>query len=481
MLFTRKSLLHLQQETGAHSELSRSLGRWNLLSLGIGCIIGAGIFVVTGSAAANYAGPAVILSFLFAGLACAFAGLCYAELASMIPAAGSAYTYAYATLGEIVAWIIGWDLILEYLFGASSVAVGWSGYVVSFFQSLGIVLPTSLTSAPISYDGNTGTYGFTGAIINLPAVLIVAILTGFLVFGIRGSARLNNVIVIIKLTVIALFLLLGFSYVHAENWVPFLPANTGTFGHFGWSGILRATGVVFFAYIGFDAVSTAAQESKNPQKDMAWGILGSLVVSTIVYIAVTLVMTGIVNYQELSVPAPIALAVSRMGTSFTWLGVLIKLGAIAGLSSVILILLFGQPRILYSMAKDGLLPQAFTKVHGTYRTPYVTTIVTGIAAIFVSGLFPINLLGELVSIGTLLAFAIVSAGVLVLRYRHPEIPRSFKAPFYPVVPILGVISTLIMIVGLPRDTWIRLVVWMAIGLIIYGLYSRKHSLARKKI
>lgn len=478
-LFTRKPIAYIVEESTTRSELSRSLTRWNLISMGIGCIVGAGIFVVTGLAAANYAGPALILSFLLAAAGCAFAGLCYAELSSMIPAAGSAYTYAYATLGEFVAWIIGWDLILEYLFGASSVAVGWSGYVVSFLQSLGIHLPAAFTSAPVSYDSNVGTYGLTGAIINFPAILIIGLLTALLITGIKGSARLNNFIVAIKLTVIALFILLGMSYINPQNWVPFLPANTGNFGEFGWSGVLRATGVVFFAYIGFDVVSTVAQEAKNPQKDMAWGILGSLIVTTILYIAVTLVMTGLVSYTRLNVAAPIALAVDQMGDRYSWLVVLIKFGAIAGLSSVILILLLGQPRILYSMAKDGLLPQVLGKVHSKYHTPHISTMITGFSGALVAGLFPINLLGELVSIGTLLAFAIVSAGVLVLRYRHPEIPRSFKVPLFPIVPILGIVSTLGMMATLPEDTWIRLVVWMLIGFVIYGVYGRKHSRVRK--
>ena len=478
-LLTRKSLHALMEESGK-SELNRTLSRWNLMSLGIGAIIGAGIFVVTGAAAANYAGPGLVLSFIFAAIGCAFAGLCYAELASMIPNAGSAYTYAYTTMGEIVAWIIGWDLILEYLFGASSVAVGWSGYVASFFETIGFPLPPALSSAPIAYDGALGTYSLTGAIINLPAVLIVVLLSGLLVTGVKGSALVNNVIVATKLTVIALFVLLGFSHINPGNWHPFIPANTGVFGQFGWSGIFRATGVVFFAYIGFDAVSTAAQEAKNPQKDMPWGILGSLAATTVLYIAVTLVMTGIVPYTQLNVPAPIALAVSQMGSQFSWLVIVIKLGAIAGLSSVILILLMGQPRILYSMSRDGLLPKAFGKVHSKFRTPHVATIITGIAAIVVSGLLPINLLGELVSIGTLLAFAIVSGGVLVLRIRHPEITRNFKAPLFPFVPVMGVLASIGMMAGLPADTWIRLVVWMLLGFVLYAFYGKKHSLARKR-
>jgi APA family basic amino acid/polyamine antiporter len=443
--------------------------------LGVGAIIGAGIFVLTGAAASQHAGPAVVISFIVAGIACAFAGLCYSEFASMIPIAGSAYTYAYATLGEFIAWIIGWDLILEYLFGASTVAVGWSGYVTSFLKDFGITIPDSLSSAPIAYDTATHVYTATGAIINLPAMFIIGIMTWLLVVGIRESANFNNVIVIVKVIVILLFVLFGWQYIHTDNWHPFIPENTGVFGEFGWSGIVRAAGIIFFAYVGFDAVSTAAQEAKNPQKDMPWGILGSLVICTIIYILVGLVMTGIVSYKELNTPAPIAVAVNAAGNGLNWLRPLIKTGAIAGLSSVILVMLMGQPRIFYSMSRDGLLPASFSRVHKKYKTPYITTIITGAVAMVVAGLFPIGLLGELVSIGTLLAFVIVCGGILVLRYKKPELERPFKTPLFPIVPILGILSSLSLMYFLPGDTWIRLIVWMVIGIVIYFGYSKKHS------
>ncbi|MBI2486690.1 MAG: amino acid permease [Deltaproteobacteria bacterium] len=474
----KKSIAELlEQAEDKKYSLKRVLGPLNLVGLGIGVIIGAGIFVLTGQAAAQYAGPAVVLSFIISGIGCALTGLCYAEMASMIPVAGSAYTYAYATLGEFFAWVIGWDLILEYLFGASTVAVGWSGYMVSFLKDFGIVIPEHLSKAPFVFDAKMG-WMHTGAIINLPAVFIILVMTLLLVRGIRESATANNVIVFIKITVLMLFIGAGLFFIKTENWEPFIPPNQGSFGQFGWSGILRGAGVIFFAYIGFDAVSTTAQEARNPQRDMPIGILGSLGISTLVYIAVALVLTGIMRYDRLLVPDPIAVAVNSVGPEFFWLRPFIKIGAIAGLSSVILILLLGQPRIFYSMARDGLLPKQFAAVHPKFRTPYITTILTGIVAAFFAGLFPIGILGELVSIGTLLAFVIVSIGVLVLRYTHPELPRTFKTPLVPLVPILGAAVSLLQMLALPRDTWLRLIVWMAIGLVIYFSYGHRHSLAR---
>jgi APA family basic amino acid/polyamine antiporter len=477
-LFARKPIELIMEEPEVEQhQLKRVLGPWGLISLGIGVIIGAGIFVVSGHAAAAYAGPAIVLSFIISAIGCALAGLCYAEFASMIPISGSAYTYAYATLGELLAWIIGWDLVLEYLFGASTVAVGWSGYVVSFLKDFNINIPAALCQAPLSYSVASG-WQTTGAILNFPAIFIVALMTTLLVIGIRESARVNNLIVIVKLIVIVLFIGVGMFFIKLANWTPFLPVNTGLFGEFGWSGVVRGAGVIFFAYIGFDAVSTAAQEARNPQRDMPIGILGSLAVCTAVFILMSGVLTGIMKYTSLSVPDPIAVAVNAAGPGIAWLRPFIKFGAIAGLSSVVLVLLMAQPRVFFAMARDGLLPSAFARVHPRFKTPYVPTILTGCVAIAVSGVFPINILGELVSIGTLLAFVIVCIGVLVLRYRHPEIPRVFRTPWVPFVPIAGAIVTILQMAFLPLDTWIRLIVWMAIGMVIYFFYSRKHSRLR---
>ena len=489
-LWTKKSIAVLQVEASGEAEavtLRRALGAVNLTTLGIGAIIGAGIFVLTGTAAAQYAGPAIVLSFIVSGLGCLFAGLCYAEFASMIPIAGSAYTYGYATLGEFVAWIIGWDLILEYLFGASTVAVGWSGYFSAFMEQIGLKMPTAFTSAPLAYsevaklDPVTNAiiqpagFSTTGAVVNLPAIVLIALMTMLLVIGIRESARFNNFIVILKITIVLLVIGFGFMYVNQENWRPFIPPNTGEYGQYGWSGIVRGAAVVFFAYIGFDAVSTAAQEAKNPQRDMPIGILGSLAICTVLYILMALVMTGLAHYTELDVPHPVFVAIEKAGPGLAWLGSIINVGAIAGLASVVLVMLMGQPRIFYAMARDGLLPPVFGKVHPRFRTPYITTILTGVVAGVIAGLFPIGLLGELVSIGTLLAFVIVCAGILVLRYTSPNLARPFRTPFVPLVPILGILICGYMMYSLPWPTWERLLVWMAIGLAIYFLYSRKHS------
>jgi APA family basic amino acid/polyamine antiporter len=489
----------LQQEALTDKSLKRALGPLNLTMLGIGAIIGTGIFVLTGTVAAQNAGPAVILSFVLAGVASIFAALCYSEFASLVPMAGSAYTYGYATLGEFIAWIIGWDLVLEYALGAVTVAIGWSGYVVSFLADVGIHIPPALTAArgaeliqvPAGQwltvtdqllqglrDAGTdpSTLAHVTAVFNLPAVLIVAIVTTLLVIGIKESANVNDIIVIVKVAVVLVFIAFAAKAVNPDNWSPFMPANTGVRGEYGWSGVMTGAGIVFFAYIGFDAVSTAAQEAKNPQKDMPIGIIGSLLICTVLYIIVSAIATGVVPYRELDVPDPIAVAADRAGLG--WMSTLIKIGAIAGLSSVILVMLLGQSRVFWSMSRDGLLPQFVNQIHPKFKTPWITSIITGVAVAIVSGLLTVREAGSLVSIGTLLAFVIVSVGVLVLRMREPGLPRVFKTPVVWLVAPLGALSALYLMASLPWRTWERLLIWLAIGLVLYFAYGiRKSKLA----
>jgi len=473
-LLLRKKLSDLTIEAFEEKQgLKRSLGPVSLVLLGIGVIIGAGIFVLTGHAAAQIAGPAIVLSFIIAGIACAFAGLCYAEFASMIPMAGSAYTYAYATLGQFAAWIIGWDLILEYALGATTVAIGWSGYMSSFLKDVGIVIPYSLSVPPFNYDVTRHVWLSTGAYINVPAVAVVLFITVILAIGTKESATLNAVIVFIKVAIILAFITVGFFFIKPALWHPFIPPNKGEFGLFGFSGVIRGAGVIFFAYIGFDAVSTLAQESRNPQRDMPVGILGSLFICTLLYVVVSLVLTGVVPYAELNGPAPFAVALDAMGLHF--FSPLLKVGALAGLTSVILVLLLAQTRIFFSMGRDRLLPPFVSKIHPVFRTPYIITFLTGSITALLAGLLPISIVGELVSIGTLLAFVIVCAGVLILRFTHPEFKREFKAPGGLATPILGILSCLYLMTGLPVDTWIRLVAWLVLGLIIYFSYGIRRA------
>lgn len=477
-LFVKKTIKSLLEEASeSKGGLKRSLSAFNLITLGIGVVIGAGIFVLTGQAAAEYAGPSVLFSFFFAAMICVFAALCYAEFASLIPIAGSAYSYAYVTMGELVAWIIGWGLTMEYLFSASTVAVGWSGYFVSLLQDIGLDLPAVVASAPLKYEVTTG-WECTGAWFNLPAMAIVAIMGVLVSVGIKAAASFNNIMVIIKMSVIVLFIACGIAYINADNLVPFIPENTGVWGQFGFSGVLRAAGVVFFAFIGFDALSTLAQECRNPQKDLPVGMLGSLGIATVVYVIVALVLLGVVSYTLLDVPDPIAIAVNALGSSFVWLRFVIKLAILAGFTSVILVMILGQSRVFYSMAHDGLMPKPFGTVHPKFSTPFFTTIVVTLTCMLFSGIFPVGILGQLTSMGALLAFAIVCFGILVLRYTQPTLHRPFKTPFVPWVPLAGTLACILQMVAMPSITWMQLLVWMILGLWIYFAYGSKHSRVR---
>ncbi|MBI2678532.1 MAG: amino acid permease [Candidatus Koribacter versatilis] len=496
-IFKRKSLDMLMAEASDTSEhgLKRALGPINLITLGIGAIIGAGIFVLTGEAAAQYTGPAIVLSYVLAGVACAFAGLCYAEFASMIPIAGSAYTYGYATLGEIIAWVIGWDLILEYAFGAATVASGWSSTLVAFLQDYGINIPPQICDVPgakwamfdgrwfpesaLSMDQLAQATQHVTTSFNLVAFLAILAVTTILIVGIKESANFNTVVVFIKLFAVLTFIAVAGAFVfkHPDiartNWATFLPANAGSFGSYGWSGVLRAAGVVFFAYIGFDAVSTAAQEAKNPQKDMPIGILGSLAICTVLYIVVSALLTMTVHYSRLNIGAPVSLAIRETGVR--WGSYVVNAGALAGLSTVMLVMMLGQSRVFYSMAKDGLLWKWASDIHPKFRTPWKSTAIVGICVAFTGSLVPIGDLGQMVSIGTLMAFVIVCAGVLVMRKKRPDVNRPFRTPWVPFVPIMGMLVSFALMIGLNGKTWVRLVVWLIIGMIIYFGYGIKHS------
>ena len=479
-LTIRKTLADIAREGSAEGEhaLSRSLGWFSISAIGVGGIIGAGIFVLTGTAAAQYAGPGIMISFGIAGVACVFVGLCYSELAAMIPVAGSSYTYTYATLGELAAWVIGWDLVLEYAMGAATAAVGWSGYAVSLLADVGVHLPPALTQATGTAvklaDGSETTAWF-----NLPAAVIVLALTFLLMRGARQSARINNVMVAVKLAVVIAFVAIGVWYVDTSKWTPLIPENTGAFGEFGWSGVLRGAAVVFFAFIGFDAVSTAAQEARRPQRDMPIGILGSLLLCTALYVMVAAVLTGIVDYRELNVADPISKGVDALGLG--WFSAVIKIGALTGITTVILVLLYGQSRIFYTISRDGLLPGVFSRVHPRFGTPYLSQMLIGSCVALIAGVVPIGLLGEMVSIGTLFAFALVCGAVLYLRRSDGGAERPFRAPGVPAVPILGILMCLTLMAGLPLDTWIRLFVWMAIGVVIYFVYGRRRSVLQRSL
>lgn len=476
----KKSIESLKIEaanTGENS-LKRSLGAVNLVAIGVGVIIGAGLFSLTGIAAANNSGPAVIVSFVIAAIGCAFSALCYAEFASMVPVSGSAYTYAYATLGELFAWIIGWDLVLEYSVGAATVGISWSQYLVKFLEKFDVFVPPQLVLSPFETatlaDG-TIVHGF----VNVPAILIIGLITSIIIRGTKGSALFNAAVVALKIGVVLVFIALGWQYIDPANYHPFIPTNTGTFGEFGWSGVLRGAGVVFFVFIGFDIVATMAQETKNPQRNMPIGILGSLLVCTVLFILFGYVMTGLAPYTEFkNSAAPVAVAIAH--TPYKWLGIAVLLAILIGYTSVILVDLLGQSRVFYSMSKDGLLPKVFSELHPKFNTPYKSNMVLCIFISLFAVLVPMSVVGEMTSIGTLLAFVMVCLGILILRKKQPDLERPFKTPFVPLVPILGIITCVVMMLSLPFDTWLRLIVWLVIGFVIYFFYGKKRSKLRNE-
>ncbi len=486
-LFEKKPLSLLIEEMKGENRLRRVLGPWSLTSLGVGAIIGTGIFVLTGVAAHDRTGPALILSFLVAGGACVFAALCYAEFASMVPVAGSAYTYAYATLGEFFAWIIGWDLVLEYSVSSATVAHGWSAHFQDLLHSAGISVPFVLSSAPFDFDPVTGVIGSTGTYFDLVAIVITAIITVVLVVGIRESARFNNTMVVIKLAIVVFVIVAGISYIDPNNWEPFAPFGYSGLSFFGrpiWGeaglggipvGMLAGSAIIFFAYIGFDSVSTHAEEARKPQRDVPIGIIASLILCTVLYVAVSAVLTGMIPYDKIDINAPVANAFAQKG--LTWARVLVDIGAMAGITSVLLVMMLSQARVFLAIARDGMLPKAFfSAVHEKFRTPWKGTIVTGVFVALGAAFIPLRILAEMTNVGTLLAFVIVCAAVLIMRKKHPEAERPFRAPLVPFVPIMGILSCLMLMFSLPEENWWRLIIWLVIGMVIYFGYGRKHSI-----
>ena len=476
-LFALKTIDLVMKESERENQLRRSLGPFSLIALGVGAVIGAGIFTLTGVAAATFAGPAIVISFMLAAIGCVFAGLCYSEFSTMIPIAGSAYTYAYATMGELIAWIIGWDLVLEYCVGAATVSIGWSQTLIALLHNFGIDFPAKFIASPfqpIALPDGTLIHG----IINVPAVFIVVIVSVILMLGIRESAGVNTLIVFLKVSVVVVFIALGWKFINPANHTPFIPPNTGHFGNFGWSGIVSGAGVIFFAYIGFDAVSTAAQEAKRPQRDMPVGIIGSLLVCTVLFILYSYVLTGVVNYKDLNVAAPLSIALLRI--PIPWLSTAMNLAVLAGLTSVMLVMLLGQSRVFYSMSRDGLLPGLFSSVHPKFRTPWRCNLVLMLFVGLFAAFAPISVVGAMTSIGTLFAFVIVCGGILIMRRTQPFIPRPFKTPLVPLVPVLGILTNLFLMSGLGWSNWARLIVWLVIGLAIYFGYSHKHSVVQRQ-
>ncbi|MBP7074807.1 MAG: amino acid permease [Rhabdochlamydiaceae bacterium] len=476
-LFAKKSIGSLLKEAADNKHgLKRALGPMNLIAMGIGAIVGAGVFVLTGEVAAKFAGPGIVISFMIAALIAGLAALCYAEFASLIPIAGSAYTYAFVAIGEFFAWIMGVALTMEYLFSFSTVAVAWSGYLNSLLNDMGWSISALISKAPLLYQ--EGSWVHTGAFFNLPAMIIIGLIAWLVARGIQTAAFLNDMLVIVKLGVILLFVGFGLAFISGDYLMPFIPPNTGEFGSFGWSGVFRGAGVVFFAFLGFDAVSTLAQEAKNPQRDMPVGMIGSLIVCTVVYIIFGIVLTGVVDYKTLGVADPVGVAVNAFGPKFIWLRYIIKLAILAGLTSVILVMMAAQARIFYTMAHDGLLPKIFGKTHPTFRTPFYSTIIIAMFGMLLAGFFPVDILGQLTSMGALFVFGMVCFGVLVLRFTQPTLHRPFKTPFTPWVPLLGTLACFFQMVLMPAVTWIQMIIVMGLGCAFYFYYGRKHSKIR---